>query len=77
MATATTMEKISDIMASFRGRRGLEGQDMLPASPALPQRVRRMQDTASNDVEYSLVSRDTAQQEDGWVPTTKVNNYRD
>ena len=64
-----------DIMVAFGGHRGSEGQDTQPVSAAPAHRVRLMQDTASNDNEYSLVSRDTAQQEDGRVPTTKVNHY--
>ena len=66
-----------DIMVAFGGHRGSEGQDTPPVSAAPAQRVRLMQDTASNDNEYSLVSRDTAQREDGRVPITKANHYRD
>ena len=77
IATATTMERITDIMFAFGGHRGSEGRDTPPAPPATPQRVKPTQDTDLNDDEYSFVSRDTAQQEDGRVPTAKVNHYGD
>ena len=77
MATTMTMEQITDIMFAFGEHRGSEGRDTPPAPPAAPQRVNPTQDTDSNEDEYSFVSRDMAQQENGQVPTAKVNHYRD
>ena len=61
------MEQLKD-MFTLGGRRGSEGRDMPPAPLAPQWQGRPTQETDSFVDEYSMLSRDTVQQEEGMVP---------